>query len=165
MSRWRAHRRSGVRSRRAYIHSTSAMADSSWLSLSCRSPSLDKGTSTSGGTPRPSTIDPRHVYQPAAGKRSVKPWPAANDSCEPIFRGERPPFHRHSKVYSSPCSENKARHFGSWPLRRMPPLLEQPYTFFEHFSHHRFDWSSDIVTSTTRFEFIGQHLRLWASEA
>jgi hypothetical protein len=55
------------------IASTAAIAVSSWLSLPWRSPSADRGTSTSGSTPLPSMMAPRQVYQPAAGNRRTNP--------------------------------------------------------------------------------------------
>lgn len=81
------------------IASTVAIAAASWLSLPCRSPSADKGTSTSGSTPLPSTIVPRHVYQPAAGNRRTNPWPTE----------QLPPP-------------------SNWPPVRVPTILANPFS-------------------------------------
>ena len=51
-------------------------------------------------------------------------------------RSRNPPATR-ERVISSVCSENSARQFGSWPLRRMHLRLEKPDALFDHFSHRR----------------------------
>ena len=56
-----------------YVALHLATAASSWVSWPFRRLVRDRGTSTFGDTPRPSTIAPRDVYQPAAGRRSTNP--------------------------------------------------------------------------------------------
>ena len=81
------------------IASTAAIAVSSWLSLPWRSPSADRGTSTSGSTPLPSMMAPRQVYQPAAGNRRTNPWPTE----------KLPPP-------------------STWPPVRVPTILARPFS-------------------------------------